>query len=145
MNERIDKALQMFRSGYNCAQVVLITYCEKYGLDYGTALKLADGLAHGMKRVEVCGTASGAVLVLGLKYGDTLPKEKNLEKPAHEKIAAFMLEFQKRNKHLRCEDILGYDVTTPEGMAEHARGNYKETKCSAIIADTMALLEEYGV
>ena len=145
MNARIDKALQMFKNGYNCAQVVLVAYGEKYGLGYETALKLADGLAQGMRCAEVCGTASGAVLVLGLKYGDNLPKEKNLVKPAHEKTASFMLEFQNRHKHLRCEDILGYDVTTPEGMAEHARTNYKETKCSVIIADTMALLEEYGI
>jgi len=64
-----EKAADIFNGGHNCAQAVLGAFCEEYGLDTDTALRIARGLGSGVRNAEICGAVSGAVLVIGLKYG----------------------------------------------------------------------------
>ena len=62
-----DKAKQLFLQGYNCAQAVVCAFDDLTGLDRETAARLASSFGGGMGRMrEVCGTVSGALLVLGL-------------------------------------------------------------------------------
>jgi C_GCAxxG_C_C family probable redox protein len=71
--ESIILAEKAFRSGCNCSQAVLYAYAEQYGLDKGMALKAATGFGAGMGNFEeTCGMVSGAVMVLGLRYGSTI-------------------------------------------------------------------------
>ena len=41
---RINNAVNKFLEAYACSQAILSEYCECFGLDTGTALKLAAGL-----------------------------------------------------------------------------------------------------
>lgn len=81
---KVDQAVACFNDGFNCAQAILSTYCEEFGLDRETALQLACGFGAGMGRLqEVCGAVTGAFLLMGLKCGnseagDTVSKENNL-------------------------------------------------------------------
>ena len=45
------------------------SFSEDYGLDAETARRIAGGLGSGARSAETCGSVSGAVLVIGLKYG----------------------------------------------------------------------------
>ena len=67
MNQ-IDLALSRFAEGFNCSQAVFSSYAE--GIDEATALKIASGFGGGMGRMaETCGAVTGAMMVLGLKFG----------------------------------------------------------------------------
>lgn len=69
MSYRTDRAAELFKSGFNCSQAVLGSFCEEYDVSLEAALKIACGLGSGMRSAEVCGAVSGAILVVGLKYG----------------------------------------------------------------------------
>jgi C_GCAxxG_C_C family probable redox protein len=53
---------------YNCAQAVLMAFCEEKGLSSQIAADLTANFGSGMRIGGVCGAMSGGLLVLGL-YG----------------------------------------------------------------------------
>ena len=59
-----------FMQGYNCAQAVLLAFCDDLGFDEQTALMLASPFGGGIGRMrEVCGTVTGMYMALGLARG----------------------------------------------------------------------------
>ena len=65
----VENAKEMFAEGYNCSQSVLSAFSKKYGMSKDQSLSIACGLGGGMRIGEICGAVSGAVLVIGLRYG----------------------------------------------------------------------------
>ena len=69
MLTRQEKALDYFSRGFHCSQSVLAAYADRCGLSEEQALKLGACFGSGMRRGEVCGACSGALMVLGSLYG----------------------------------------------------------------------------
>lgn len=65
----IEKSLKLFESKFNCAQSVFASFSQELGLDEKQALKIGGCFGSGMRKGEVCGACTGALMVLGLKYG----------------------------------------------------------------------------
>lgn len=64
-----EKALNYFSQKFNCSQAVLSTFAEELGISEELALKIGTEFGGGARRGELCGAVSGALMVLGLKYG----------------------------------------------------------------------------
>ena len=47
-----DIAKQNFMNGYNCSQAVLLAFCEDFGLEKETALKISEPFGGGMGRMR---------------------------------------------------------------------------------------------
>ena len=72
---RGEKAEALFLSGYNCPQSVVLAFADKLPLDEKAAAMLVSGLGGGVCRMrEICGAASGMVLVLGRSGGIPTPR-----------------------------------------------------------------------
>lgn len=71
MTEAVKQAVEYFTNGLYCSQAVLGAFSEKYGMDKETAFQVSCGLNSGCRCADVCGAVSGAILVIGLKYGET--------------------------------------------------------------------------
>jgi C_GCAxxG_C_C family probable redox protein len=69
LNERVEAARRLFQEGFNCAQAVVGAFYPPEKREGQLALKLASGFGGGMRRGEVCGAVSGAVMVLGMREG----------------------------------------------------------------------------
>ena len=75
--EKAAAAKALFMEGYNCSQAVVGAWAEDIGLDSETAYKIASGFGGGIGRMrEVCGAFTGAVMVLGLKFGNTIGNDR---------------------------------------------------------------------
>lgn len=66
---KVEKSLNYFKNGFNCSQALLATYATDFGLSEEMALKVATQFGGGARKGEMCGAVSGALMVLGLKYG----------------------------------------------------------------------------
>lgn len=66
---KIEEVINTFNSGYNCSQTVISVFCKGIDIDRETALKISSGFGGGMRKGEVCGAVTGAIMVLGLKQG----------------------------------------------------------------------------
>ena len=65
-----DRAIQLFDNSYNCSQAVLCSCCKQLGLEEPTAYHLSAFFGGGMREGQTCGAVTGALMALGLKYGD---------------------------------------------------------------------------
>ena len=111
----IEEAVQLFENGYVCSQAVFAAFSEDYGLSKEQALKIGVCFGSGMRKGEVCGACTGALMALGLKYGDDKAK-------SNEGCEKFLDEFKKQNGSIICRDLLECDIRTPEGV-QFARDN----------------------
>ena len=67
MEDRIQKAVELFKSGYNCSQSVVAAFADMYGFTEEQALRMAASFGGGIGRMrETCGAACGRSCVVGL-------------------------------------------------------------------------------
>ena len=66
MENRKEKALELFRNKYNCAQSILVAYADVVGLTEETALKLTSGFGGGVAGIAAALAArrSGARVLM---------------------------------------------------------------------------------
>lgn len=67
----IEKANKYFSEKYHCSQAVLGAFANELGLTETQALKLGGCFGGGMCKGEVCGAVTGALMALGLRYGQS--------------------------------------------------------------------------
>lgn len=132
MSKLSDRAVALHADGHNCAQSVLLVFCEKYGLTPETADALASGLGGGARCGELCGALSGAVLVVGLKKGG-----EGREVCAAE-VTRLTDAFRAKTGALRCDDLLGA-LSEPHTPAEQAQ---RKTRCGGFIRLAVETLEQ---
>ncbi|MBQ2364544.1 MAG: C_GCAxxG_C_C family protein, partial [Alistipes sp.] len=64
VEERVERARNNFKAGYNCAQAVAMTFSDVINLPTEDVVRLAASFGGGMGRMrEVCGAVSGMSLV----------------------------------------------------------------------------------
>lgn len=142
MSKKVEKALKLHDSGFNCAQAVVGAFCEDFDADEKTLMKLAGGFGGGMRCGEVCGAVSGSVMVLGLKYGQDTASDKASKDKCYQITSEFMKEYVKRKGTILCRELLGYDIRDPEARKRFP-GRQKEV-CTKAIEAAVLLLEEMG-
>ena len=131
----IEDAVQIFESGYRCSQAVFAAFSQDFGLSKEQALKIGACFGSGMRKGEVCGACTGALMALGLKFGEN--KEKS-----DEVCNRFMDEFKKENGSYICRDLLECDISTPEGV-KYAKDNNLFTEfCPKMVESAARITEE---
>jgi C_GCAxxG_C_C family probable redox protein len=138
-----DLAVATFKQGYSCSQAVLSAYAPDYGVEHVLALRLGAGFGGGMGRMgEVCGALTGAFMVLGLKHGAIAAEDHQAREKTHQRVRELARRFKERHGALRCRELTGCDLSTPEGY-EHARqqGVFR-TLCPQLVHDAAAVLGE---
>jgi C_GCAxxG_C_C family probable redox protein len=118
---RIQQAVSTFRSGFNSSQAILGTYGPDYGLSGLDSLRVSSGFGGGMRRGDTCGAVTGALMVLGLRFGPKDTSDTSRDN-VYTRVTEFCSQFESRCRSVLCRDLLGCDISTPEGM-QHARNN----------------------
>lgn len=140
---RADDAAAFFRSGHACSQAVLLAWAPEHGLDAGLAARLAAGFAAGMRLGDVCGAATGAIMVLGLA---TCGGNECVTREGRAGVASatetFAERFRERVGALDCPDIIGCDLRTPEGRAESLEKSLFATRCAPAVRAAAEILDE---
>jgi len=141
MDDRVKQAVEMFNEGHSCSQAIVAAYGDRFGLDKNTALKIASGLGGGIGRTgNICGAVTGAILILGLKFGSTNPKDKTGKYAAYKKVQEFCEEFKDLAGSLICHELLGFDFMSPEGTLQAAQPGAFE-HCPGYVQIAAELLE----
>jgi C_GCAxxG_C_C family probable redox protein len=139
--DRVQAAVSRFQEGCSCSQAILSTYGPMYGLSAETALKVAAGFGGGMGRMaETCGAVTGAFMVLGLKCGPTTAEDQKAKEKTYELVRQFAARFKARNRSLACRDLLGCDISSPEGYQQAKGQKLFSTICPKIVQDAAEIL-----
>ena len=76
-NDRIEKAVGLFKSGYNCSQSVVAAFADMYGFTEEQALRMSASFGGGIGRMrQTCGAACGMFLLAGLEKGAVDGKDR---------------------------------------------------------------------
>ena len=137
----VDKAESLFRSGCACSQAVLGTYGPRFGLKEDDAMRVSAGFAGGMRMAETCGAVTGAFMVLGLAHCDEKCRNAEERKRAYEKVVSFAEEFKARHASLTCRDLLGCDISTPEGARAAKEKGLFQSKCPQLVRSAAEMVE----
>lgn len=140
-----QKAMSLFKEGYNCSQSVLLAFEDCYELDAVTALKLSSSFGGGMGRLrEVCGAVSGMFMVAGLMYGYDDPKDYQGKTDHYARIQELAHRFEKENGSIVCRTLLGLgqgkESHVPEKRTEEY---YKKRPCSQLVGSAAMIMENY--
>ncbi|MFP4580132.1 MAG: C-GCAxxG-C-C family protein [Candidatus Sumerlaeia bacterium] len=140
----IDKAAERFASGYNCAQSVFSAFAEEMGMDVEESLKVASGFGGGMGHLgEVCGALTGAFMALGLARFDPRADVRGEKNAMNIIIAEAAERFSRRNNNcILCREILGYDISTEEGMQQAQSNNVFKDVCPNAVRDATEVVRE---
>ena len=143
MSAKSEQAVRKFEKGFNCSQAVLSVYAEEFGLCRETALKIACGFGGGMGRMALtCGVVTGAFMVIGLKYGNVDANEKEIKEKTYGLVREFARRFEKRNGSSICRELLGCDISKPEGLRSAKENGLFTSVCPGLVQDAVGILEE---
>lgn len=136
-----EKIADLFKSGIDCSQVVLAHFAKKVGLTAESAERLGACFGGGMGRGESCGAIVGAMIAIGARYGhtsDAIEKKDIMAK----KRAEFFDAISERYPSSLCRDILGHDISDPDGLKAVLDQGLLFSLCPALCADVIELLEK---
>lgn len=141
-----DIAKQNFMNGYNCSQAVLLAFCEDFGLEKETALKISEPFGGGMGRMrEVCGTVTGMFMVIGLAMGNDNSKDNTTKKNVYKSVQELAEKFKQDNGSIICRELLGIQKANKESYvpSERTTEYYKKRPCPELCKYAADILEEY--
>ena len=137
-----DKAQEYLSNNFNCSQAVFTTFATEMGLDEELALKIATQFGGGARKGEMCGAVSGALMVLGLKYGHCHSENEEEKGRAYRISEDFMNRFIQKNGTVVCRELLGYDLSEPEDMKKIKELNLFKTTCSEMVRCATEIVDE---
>ncbi|MBP5610745.1 MAG: C_GCAxxG_C_C family protein [Clostridia bacterium] len=142
--DRRDKAQGYFKQGFNCAQSVVMAFCDLTGLSESESARLASSFGGGLGLLrEVCGAVSGMAIVAGILYGYDDPKVIGASAVHYALVQELANAFRARNGSIICRELLGgAAATTPTPEARTAE-YYKKRPCAELGGDAAEILEEY--
>ncbi len=129
--QRKEKAVELFRQGFNCSQAVFTAYRQADVLDEKSALKLSTILGAGVAGTgdELCGAVSGALLAISMKFGRSDIQSIEAKKQTYELGKRFMADFKLSMGSCTCESILGLNLGIPGNMQKAQDMKLFETRC----------------
>lgn len=138
-----SRAVELFKSGYNCAQSVFGAFGDETGLPFETAMILSSGFGGGMGRLrEVCGAVTGGIMVLGLLFSSPEVPSQMEKSKVYERTQRLAKTFEKEFDSYLCRDLLGLDLKNDSPIPEDRTPEYYSKRpCPLYIAFGAALLE----
>lgn len=146
MEERIEKAVALFKEGYNCSQSVVAAFADRYGFTREQALRMSASFGGGIGRMrETCGAACGLFMMAGLETGAVDGADREGKAANYALVQQLAEEFKKRNGALKCAELLGLSkkepvVSTPEARTPQY---YAKRPCVKMVEEAARIWCEY--
>ena len=142
---RSECAFNAFKSGYNCAQSVAISFSDKLGMEVDQIAKLTSGFGGGMGRLrETCGAISGAVFVVSALYGYDDKSAVAEKAQLYSDITGIGEAFRTQFGTLNCSSLLKNIQTTLGSIPEARTEKYYEVRpCVHFVMKATELVEEF--
>ena len=146
---RAQRAMELFKQGYNCSQAVFAACADLYGItDEQLALRLSASFGGGMGRMRlVCGAACGMFMLAGLHNGSATPHDNDGKMANYAFVQQLAGEFKNTYGSLICAELLGL---APKGSCptkleldprpeERTPQYYEKRPCSEMVAQAVRI------
>ena len=139
--DRKELAQSYFKSGYNCAQSVVMAFRDLTGLTEEASAKLASSFGGGLGRMrEVCGTVSGMAIVAGILFGYDDPKVLGAAQRHYALVQELAGAFREKNGSIVCRELLGDGAPIRTAPEPRTAEYYKKRPCVELVGDAAEIL-----
>ena len=146
MEERIEKAIELFKDGYNCSQSVTAAFADMYGYTQEQALQMSASFGGGIGRMrQTCGAACGMFLLAGLETGSVVAGDKKGKAENYKVVQELAAQFKEKNGSLICSELLGLGKQTPLSPVpeERTKVYYAKRPCAKTVEEAARIWVKY--
>lgn len=148
VEERVERAQQYFKAGYNCAQAVVMAFDDVMQMSPEELARLVAPFGGGMGRMrEVCGTVSGMAFLAGAIKPSADPSNLEERKNNYALVQTFAQTFREENGDIVCRRLLGLEPAverTETAMpSERTQEYYRKRPCSEYVGCAARIVAEY--
>lgn len=139
---RVEEAHSLIEKYGNCCTSVFAAYAPELGMEKTFAARLTRGMPGIGSLGNVCGTVSGATLVIGLKTtNENNIHDMQARHKTNETVRKFVARFKKRHSSIKCSELLGRDISTSEKLEAAIKDN-SFTKCIEYVESAVNILDD---
>lgn len=136
---RIEKALETHKKGYNCCQCVISAFADRFDIPEEAALRIGAGFGGGAGTGELCGAITGAIMALDLiAAGDVTSEPAAAKRAAAARAKEFQARFSEQFGALRCTELLKNEKEEP---GEEVKKLGITGHCNVMIASAVDIAE----
>ena len=149
IEQRAQRAQELFHNGFNCSQAVFAACADLYGItDEQLALRLSASFGGGTGRMRMtCGAANGMFMLAGLHNGSATPHDNEGKKANYTFVQQLAGDFKAKYGSLICAELLGL---APKGQcpaqmdlnprpADRTPEYYEKRPCAEMVAEAVRI------
>lgn len=137
-----EEIKNLFMKGIDCSQVITEEFADQMGLTKEQAGKVSACFGGGMMCGETCGAVTGALMVLGMKYGHWTDNQVEQKESMAKKTAEFKRLFQEKYPSFICKELLGYDLGKADELEKIVESGKLFSFCPEIVESTINILKK---
>lgn len=151
--DRVTRAVELFKQGYNCSQSVVAAFADLYGFTQEQAFHMAASFGGGIGRMrETCGAACGLFMLAGLQHCATVGSDQQSKAENYALVQELAARLKKENGSICCGVLLGLkkndevqiDKSSISSVpAERTAEYYKKRPCPQLIEQAARIWAEY--
>jgi len=134
MSKTAKRAMDLFDSGYNCAESVLLALSENFAQKSTIIPRVATGFGGGVGRSgSICGALSGAVMAIGLLEGCETPEEKEKRTAVYKEVLRMVEDFEREFGSSHCGTLTGCNIRTEDGLKKYYAQEVRKKVCPKFV------------
>ena len=139
----VEQAVALYKQGYTCTQSILASFADRYDLPQNLAFRIGEPFGAGTSCTgDMCGSVSGAIMVLGLQYGSALSDDGAARFCTYQRVHDLIHQFKEIHGSIQCTDLLGYDLSDPEQFQTVGEKGLFTQLCPILVRDAAQILVE---
>jgi C_GCAxxG_C_C family probable redox protein len=148
VQERVERAQNYFKAGYNCAQAVVMAFDDVMQMSPEALARLAASFGGGMGRMrEVCGTVSGMAFLAGAIKPSADPSNLDERKENYALVQKFADSFRQENGDIVCRRLLGLEPMAERAEtampSERTAEYYRKRPCVEYVGSAARIVAEH--
>ena len=144
MEERIQRAVELFKQGYNCSQSVCAAFADMYGFTEEQAFRMSASFGGGIGRMRMtCGAACGLFLVAGLETSAVDGTDRQGKEANYRLVQRLGREFARRNGSLICAELLGLAGKKAGQTGTESPAPLRKRPCYRTVEEAARIWVEY--
>lgn len=146
MEDRVAKAVELFKSGYNCAQSVVTAFGDLYELPVDMGLRISAPFGGGIGRMrETCGAVCGMFILAGLEKGTVVAGDSLGKNETYRLVRELAAGFGQKNGSICCGELLGIKKGEDGSYISEVRtaAYYAKRPCVKMVEDAATLYANY--
>ncbi len=143
IHPEVEQAVAFYKQGYTCAQSILASFAGRYNLPQNLAFRIGEPFGAGTSCTsDMCGSVTGAIMVLGLQYGSAHSDDEAARYYTYQRVNELIQRFKNIRGSIQCTDLLGYNLSNPLQLQTVWEKGLFTQLCPDLVRDAAQILVE---